>query len=216
MFSHPHLALLRGINVGGKNIIPMAELKKCFEELGFANVATYIQSGNVVFDGQGGEDALTKKIETALSKKFAYTARVLVVSHATLKAAVRGTPKEFGSDPDHYRYDVIFLMPPLTAREAMKQVQTKDGVDTAHAGKHALYFSRLTSKAAQSYLPRIIKLPIYQAMTIRNWNTTTKLLAMMDERAGGKTCSRGHAFSRTKEHPVCPKCWPGYYIMRRS
>ena len=73
-----------------------------------------------------------------------------------------------------FRYDVIFLerRPP----RALKSVKTKEGVDQAFAGPDVLYFSRLTAKAAQSQLSRVISLPIYQSMTIRNWNTTTKLL----------------------------------------
>ena len=68
----------------------------------------------------------------------------------------------------------------------MKSIRTKIGVDQAFAGKGVLYFSRLIRKASQSYLTRVIQLPIYQSMTIRNWNTTTKLLALMDARAKHK------------------------------
>ena len=62
----------------------------------------------------------------------------------------------------------------------MKSVTTKEGVDQAFAGKGVLYFSRLSSRATQSQLSRIIMLPVYQNMTIRNWNTTTKLLNMLE------------------------------------
>jgi uncharacterized protein (DUF1697 family) len=61
-------------------------------------------------------------------------------------------------------------------------VTTKAGVDTAHQGQEVLYFSRLSSKATQSHIRKIISLPMYQNMTIRNWNTTTALLALMDAR----------------------------------
>jgi uncharacterized protein (DUF1697 family) len=74
------------------------------------------------------------------------------------------------------------LKAPLTAKQAMKSVRIKEGVDAAHAGKHVLYFSRLISKASQSYLTKIITLSIYQNMTIRNWNTTMKLLDLMEKR----------------------------------
>jgi uncharacterized protein (DUF1697 family) len=73
------------------------------------------------------------------------------------------------------------LKEPLTPAEAMEKVTTKEGVDHVYQGKSALYFSRLISKATQSRLPRIIALPVYQYMTIRNWSTTTKLLAMMEK-----------------------------------
>jgi uncharacterized protein (DUF1697 family) len=97
-----------------------------------------------------------------------------------MKAIVAHAPPDFGSDPDAYRYDVIFLKEPLSAAEAMQSVTTKDGVDQAFAGDGVLYFSRLISRASQSHLTRIISLPVYQSMTIRNWNTTTKLLSMME------------------------------------
>ncbi|HVR19008.1 MAG TPA: hypothetical protein VMS65_04915, partial [Polyangiaceae bacterium] len=78
-----------------------------------------------------------------------------------------------------FRYDVIFLKEPLTAALAMKSVRTKEGVDRAFAGKRVLYFSRLVAKATQSQLGKLVGLPVYKSMTIRNWNTTTKLLALM-------------------------------------
>jgi uncharacterized protein (DUF1697 family) len=78
---------------------------------------------------------------------------------------------------------VIFLKAPLTAREAIKSVPTNAGVDEAFVGPDVLYFSRLTARAAESRLARIVSLPVYKGMTIRNWNTTTKLLALMDARS---------------------------------
>jgi uncharacterized protein (DUF1697 family) len=177
-----YLALLRGINVGGKNIIKMVDLKACFEELGFSNVLTYIQSGNILFQsGEKDKTTLTNKIEKELSKKFDYLSHLVTITHKELDGIVHEAPRGFGKDAETYRYDVIFLIAPLTPNEAMKSVSTKAGVDTAQAGKRALYFSRLTSKASQSHLTKIIGLPVYQNMTIRNWNTTTKLLALMEK-----------------------------------
>lgn len=175
-----YVALLRGINVGGKNLIKMTALKACFEALGFKDVRTYIQSGNVLFRAAGLDQArLTRRIEETLSNTFNYKSRVVVRSLKQMKDIVTHAPKGFGSDPATYRYDVIFLKEPLTAANAMESVTTKEGVDRAFAGKGVLYFSRLISRAAQSHLTRIITMPMYQNMTIRNWNTTTKLLNMM-------------------------------------
>ncbi len=177
-----YLALLRGINVGGNNIIKMADLKACFENMGLTEVVTYIQSGNVLFkSGEKDKLKLTHKIEKVLSERFSYKSRLVVISHKQLKQVVEESPKGFGTEPDEYRYDVIFLKEPLTPKEAMKSVSTKAGVDHAYTGKDVLYFSRLISKAAQSHLTKIISLPVYQNMTIRNWNTTTKLLALMEK-----------------------------------
>lgn len=178
-----YLALLRGINVGGKNIIKMTDLKACFENMGFSDVFSYIQSGNVLFTStEKDKIKLTSKIEKMLSERFNYKSRLVVVTHKDLEKIVDGAPRGFGSDSDTFRYDVIFLKEPLTPKEAMKSVSTKEGVDNAYTGKHVLYFSRLISKATQSHISRIIKLPVYQNMTIRNWNTTTKLLALMENR----------------------------------
>lgn len=175
------VALLRGINVGGKNLIKLTDLKACFEALGFKDVRTYIQSGNVLFGAARSDQVgLTKRIEETLSKTFNYESRIVLRSLKQMQEIVAHAPKGFGSEPATYRYDVIFLKEPLTAAQAMKSVTTKEGVDHAFSGKGVLYFSRLSSKASQSRLTRIIGLPIYQNMTIRNWNTTTTLLNMME------------------------------------
>jgi uncharacterized protein (DUF1697 family) len=180
-----YLVLLRGINVGGNNIIKMADLKASFESMGFSNVTTYIQSGNVLFQSdEKDKTALTGRVEKELSRQFDFPARIVTVTHKELDSIVRKAPDGFGEDEKSYRYDVIFLKEPLTPQEAMKSASTKAGVDTAYAGKQALYFSRLIAKASQSYLTKIIGQPVYQNMTIRNWNTTTKLLALMEGKNG--------------------------------
>lgn len=177
-----YLALLRGINVGGNNIIKMSDLKTCFQSMGLTDVLTYIQSGNVLFKSADKDKAkLTTKIEAGLTERFRYEARLVVVTHKQLKQAVEEAPRGFGKSPDKFRYDVIFLKEPLTPKEAMKSISVKEGVDNAYAGKGVLYFSRLISKATQSHLTRIIGMPVYRSMTIRNWNTTTKLLALMEK-----------------------------------
>jgi uncharacterized protein (DUF1697 family) len=176
-----YVALLRGINVGGNNVIKMPALKACFEAQGLCDVATYIQSGNVLFTaGRANQLVLTLQMEKALSKTFAYRSRVVVRSFEQMKAIVEEAPKGFGGRPAAYRYDVIFLKDPLTTDEAMKSMTAKPGVDRVFAGDGVLYFSRLISKAAQSHLSRVVGKPEYQNMTIRNWNTTGKLLELME------------------------------------
>ncbi len=179
-----HVALLRGINVGGKNPVPMAALRDVFAEIGATDVATYIQSGNVLFDGgRTGAAAWTTRIEAALSERFGYQATVVVRSGGELRTTVADAPHGFGDDPDAYRYDVLFLKEPLTAATAMQHVETRDGVDVVVAGTSVLYFSRVTARATQSRMSRIVGTPIYPRLTIRNWRTTTTLLAMLDGRA---------------------------------
>jgi uncharacterized protein (DUF1697 family) len=176
-----YVALIRGINVGGNNVIRMVDLRACFEQQGFANVATFIQSGNVVFDSTGGAaKRLSRRIETALQDTFECSTTVVLCSQRQLRRIVECAPMGFGAAPTKYRCDVIFLGESLSAQEAIEQIPMKPGVDQVNAGPGALYFSRLSAKASRSRLSRVVALPIYKSMTIRNWNTTTKLLQLMD------------------------------------
>jgi len=174
-----HVALLRGINVGGRNLIRMTDLQACFVEHGFADARTYIQSGNVVFTASGTGPALTSRIEAMLAEAFAYEASVVLRTRSQLRAIVERAPTGFGADPATFRSDVLFLKPPLTAKAALADVPTREGVDRTWSGTGVLYFERRIAKASQSRLSRIASLPIYPRLTIRNWNTTTKLLELM-------------------------------------
>jgi uncharacterized protein (DUF1697 family) len=97
-----------------------------------------------------------------------------------MRKIVDGAPTGFGTKPELFRYDVLFLKEPLRAAEAIATVATRAGVDQAFAGSGALYFSRLIEKASQSQLNRLVSSPIYKRMTIRNWNTTKRLRDLMD------------------------------------
>jgi uncharacterized protein (DUF1697 family) len=187
-----YVALLRGINVGGKNLIRMPALKASFEAAGFEDVATYIQSGNVLFrTASSGSSRLARRIEKTLSAAFDhYRASVVVRSHAQMRAVVEGAPKGFGAQPATYRYDAIFLKEPLTAKAALRTVTTREDVDEVSAGRGVLYWSRLISRVTQSHISRVASMPIYQSMTIRNWNTTTSLLRKMDEASERSTPRR--------------------------
>src|SRR5690348_12714234 len=151
-----YVALLRGINVGGNNLIKMTQLKACFEAHGFDDVLTYIASGNVLFTAAASSrGALTRQIEELLTDTFHYPSSVVLRTRKQMTDIVERAPKGFGKSPAKYRYDVIFLKEPLTAKIAMESVPMKPGVDEAYAGSGVLYFSRLDSKASQSKLSKI-------------------------------------------------------------
>jgi uncharacterized protein (DUF1697 family) len=133
-----YVVLLRGINVGGKNKLSMAALRSCLEGLGCENVATYIQSGNVVLDSPKGAKALAAEIETVLPKQFKLDSKlikVLALPKATYKAVVNKRPKGFGDDPGTYHSDALFLMEGLTLKEAVAAFDPREGVDTMWPGK---------------------------------------------------------------------------------
>ena len=174
-----YVALLRGINVGGNNLIRMPALVACFEAQGLTDVSTYIASGNVLFSAREGATALTRRLEAALAEAFAYRATVVVRSRKQVAEVVARAPRGFGAQPGKYRYDVLFLKAPLTAAAALRDLPRREGVDQASAGPGVLYTSRVASRAAQSRLNKLAALPMYRLMTIRNWNTTTALARLL-------------------------------------
>lgn len=181
-----YIVLLRGINVGGKNKVPMLQLKKCLEELGYSDVVTYIASGNVILKSKKKSDKIRTEIEKVLPKKFKLDSeliKVLVLTHTELKAVVKKKPKGFGEFPKKYHSDVIFLMD-LSVPHAMKAFSPKEGVDTVWQGKGVIYSQRLSSLRTKSRLNRVMGTPAYKHMTIRNWNTVTKLLALSESEMG--------------------------------
>jgi uncharacterized protein (DUF1697 family) len=176
-----YVILLRGINVGGKNKVPMAALKKCLEELEFSNVSTYIASGNVILESDKPADEIKARIEQVLPKSFQLDSKlikVLVLSHEQLQAVIDNKPKGFGDQPDKYHNDAIFLMD-IDAAEAMSVFNPREGVDTIWPGIGVIYSQRLSAERTKSRLSTIMMSPLYKSMTIRNWNTTTKLLEML-------------------------------------
>ena len=177
-----YLVLLRGINVGGNNIIKMADLRACLEKHGCSEVKTYIQSGNVIINTK--EKDITKetaRLEKLLSKEFNYQSTLVLLTKTQMQNAVDSAPKGFGKEPENYRYNVIFLKEPLKSSKALEELSLNPGVDFVVAGSGLLYHSYPIAKASKSHISRISKLPLYKSITIRNWNTTTKLLALLNE-----------------------------------
>jgi uncharacterized protein (DUF1697 family) len=176
-----YVALLRGINVGGKNKVPMAGLKKCLEELGFSDVATYIASGNVIFESDKGSEEINAQIEQALPKSFKLESKlvkVLVLSRNQLQAIITKKPKGFGEQPEKYHSDAIFLMG-IDSAQAMEVFNPREGVDKVWPGDGVIYSQRLSSLRTKSRLSKIMGTPAYKSMTIRSWQTTTKLLEIL-------------------------------------
>jgi uncharacterized protein (DUF1697 family) len=176
-----YVILLRGINVGGKNKVPMAELRKCLEELGFSNVLTYIASGNVILESEKSADEIKVQVERALPKCFKLDIdliKVLVLSRGQLQAVIDKKPEGFGEQPEEYHSDAIFLIG-IDSAQAMPVFDPREGVDKVWPGDGVVYSQRLSTERTRSRLNKIMGTPAYRSMTIRNWNTTTKLLEIL-------------------------------------
>lgn len=179
---HTYVILLRGINVGGKNTVSMAGLKKCLEDLGFFNVLTYIASGNVILESDKTPDRVKSQIEKVLPENFKLDSKlikVLVLTRTQLQAVIDNKPKGFGEQPEKYHSDAIFLMD-IDMTQALSVFDPREGVDKVWPGHGVIYSQRLRSERTKSRLNKIVGTPAYRSMTIRNWNTTTKLLQILE------------------------------------
>jgi uncharacterized protein (DUF1697 family) len=177
-----YLVLFRGINVGGKNKVPMAELRTCLEALGFKDVVTYIASGNVILTSDKDPQTVKATIEAALPAQFTLDSeliKVLVVTHKQLKAIVDNRPKGFGDQPDTYHSDAIFLMD-LPVDRAMPIFDPREGVDAIWPGIGVVYSQRVSALRTKSRLNKIIASPLYKSMTIRSWGTIKALLRLLE------------------------------------
>ncbi|KAB2834855.1 MAG: DUF1697 domain-containing protein [Candidatus Brocadia sp.] len=177
-----YIILVRGINVGGKNKVPMADLRKCLEELGFSDVSTYIASGNVILKSDKHADEIKAQIEEALPKNFKLDnelIKVLVLTRKQFQAVIDNKPEGFGEQPEKYHSDVIFLMG-ITSEEALPVFAPREGVDRIWPGEGVIYSQRLSVQRTKSRLNKIMATPVYKSMTIRNWNTTIALLKLLE------------------------------------
>lgn len=178
-----YVALLRGINVGGKNKIAMSELKTCFEKLDLTNVKTYINSGNVVFESNKKAKDIARQVETLLPTLFKLDSdliKVHILSEKELEDVIKKAPKGFGAQPDTYHSDAIFLMN-ITPEEALTVFSPKEGIDMIWPGDGVIYSQRLSAQRAKSRLGKIIGTVPYKSMTIRSWSTTKKLAALLHD-----------------------------------
>ena len=173
-----YLVLFRGINVGGKNKVPMVVLRALLTDLGFRHVRTYIQSGNAILQSELKAEAIARRIEEAMPGRFALDTsviRVLVLSRAEIEAAIDKRPKGFGDRPDTYHSDAIFLIG-VNVAEAMLAFSPKEGVDVVWPGDGLIYSQRLSAQRTESRLNRVMSSPLYRSMTIRSWQTTSALM----------------------------------------
>ena len=177
-----YLALLRGINVGGNNIIAKDDLRRCFEGMGFSNVRTYIQSGNIVFRAEPGEtEQLTAVVETGLSERFSYAARAVVLSYTDYRALIEAAPPAWGEDPA-YRHNALFTLARTTPAAVLASIPpVKEELESVAAGPGVVFWSAEKTRVTRSAFVKLPAHPIYQQVTIRNHNTVRRLATLLEE-----------------------------------
>lgn len=176
-----YVALLRGINVGGKNKVAMAQLKLVFESLGFTKVKTYINSGNVIFcDIDHTFAELAPLIEQAIEDDFGFHVHVVVRSLPEIQTIAKTLSKTWVNDQD-MKCDVIFLWEEVDNKKVLEQLVIKPGIDDVQYVAGAILWRVDRADASKSGLMKIIGTDLYKKMTIRNANTLRKLLILMQE-----------------------------------
>ncbi|MBP7775200.1 MAG: DUF1697 domain-containing protein [Candidatus Saccharimonadales bacterium] len=167
-----YVALLRGINVGGNRKVPMAELRHVFENRGFADVSTYINSGNVIFSA--GIVPRVTDIERAIAKHFGFAVETLVISQAKLASVAKAIPDEWTNDTEQ-KSDVVFLFPDIDKPDILSTVGYNPAVESMIYLPGVIITNISRNNQPKSSLLKLVGTPLYQRMTIRNVNTVRKL-----------------------------------------
>jgi uncharacterized protein (DUF1697 family) len=173
-----YVALLRGINVGGKSLVRMEELRACAEGLGFADVRTYIASGNLLFSSpERSEARLAERLEPALERSFELPLRVAVLSRARFGRIVEAVPTVWVGD-DSKRVSVAFVLPSGDARSIARDLTPKDGIDELVVTSGALLMATRRDALTRTGLDLPAQ-PHYRDVTVRNLNTVLKLRELL-------------------------------------
>jgi uncharacterized protein (DUF1697 family) len=177
-----YLVLLRGINVGGKNPVPMAGLRELLTELGYVDVRTYLASGNVILTADRPAGEIKRQVEEALPRSFRLHSDLVavhVLTEAQLRRVVEGRPAGFGEQPETYLSDAIFLIG-IEPETALRAFDPRPGVDRVWPGDGVIYSQRLAAQRTKSRLNKVMGSPAYKSMTIRSWSTTLALLDLFE------------------------------------
>ena len=175
-----YVALLRGINISGKNKVPMLDLKKGFENIGFEDVKTYLNSGNVVFSGKDDIQKTTKQIEEMIKSQFDLDIPVFVIAMEELEDILSQAPDWWENDNKEIYDNLIFIIPPAVFTDVLKEIgEPKEGLEKIENYKNAIFWS-FNRKEYQktNWWPKTASTSIGKNLTIRTANTIKKVIGM--------------------------------------
>lgn len=178
-----YVALLRGINVGGNNKIDMKLLKKTFEQAGMESVATYINSGNVIFtDIEHTKPDLAALLEKAIYRDFQLDIKVLIRSISDFECMMEILPESWKND-EAMKCDVLFLGDEIDRETLLAELEIKPQLETAMYTPGAILWSVAKRDVTRSGLMKLAGSTLYKSMTVRNVNTARKLYEIMRAQA---------------------------------
>lgn len=176
-----YIALLRGINISGKNKIAMSELKKCFAELGFAEIVTYLNSGNVIFSSSiEDKDVLSNKVQLMIRDRFHLEIPVFIILQEELAELLKNAPDWWGDDNREIYDNLIFLMSPLSYEEFYDEIGVpKAEYESVYHYKNVVFWS-FSRKDYQktNWWSKTAGSGVSGRITIRTANTVRKIAGM--------------------------------------
>ena len=181
-----YILLLRGINVGGKNKVVMADLKADLEELGFENPLSYINSGNLCFDSEEEEERIRERLESYFSQTYDFPLPFILLSSAILQEEAAQLP-DWWQDESAYRRDVLFYLP--TADREQIRTETEfwaNDKEHLHFGQTAFFYSNADQAdyLKSNYHKKLLKSSFYKKVSIRNGKTFQKILELVGKEKG--------------------------------
>ena len=179
-----YIALLRGINVGGKNKIAMPELKLAFEDIGFSDVVTYINSGNVIFSCEIKDRyELVRKIESIISEKFRLKIPVAVLTTKELSDAFKNAPDWWNTGNKEIYNNTIFVISPTSVEEVLAEIgEAKPEYEKIASYGNVIFWSATLKTFSKSRWSKIANSSVNNNVTIRNANTVKKLLQLAENK----------------------------------
>lgn len=176
-----YVALLRGINISGKNKISMPDLKRNFEELGFVDTVTYLNSGNIIFSSTTDEsEVLLNKIRLIIKDRFALDIPVLIIMQEELEELLNNAPDWWGDDNKEIYDNLIFIMPPISYEAFYDEIgNPKAEHEKVHHYKNVVFWS-FSRKDYQktNWWSKTANAKVSNQITIRTANTVRKIAAM--------------------------------------
>lgn len=179
-----YIVLLRGINISGKNKISMIELKKEFEQLGYENVVTYLNSGNVIFSSNvKDKEIISNEIHLMIENKFNINIPVYLMKVSELKNLLANQPEWWGKDDKDIYDNIIFIIPPHTYQEVYSVMgHPKEEYEKIKEYKNNIFWSySLKAYRKTNWWSKTASTSISNAITIRTANTMQKVLEMCNK-----------------------------------
>lgn len=174
-----YIVFLRGINVGGKNKVSMGELKQLFEENGFEDVVTYINSGNIIFSSNNSDEKkLKEECEILIENKFQLSIPIFIISVQDLISTMEHAPSWWDQDKES-KHNAIFVLPPTTVDEVFHQVGAiKPEYEKVDSYGRLIFWSAHMETFSRTRWSKIVGSSVYHCITIRNANTVKKILQL--------------------------------------